>query len=61
MMYVLHQGSKTFTVELENGFISQPVIDVEYASVPFFPTDPLDALESGEFATDVGVLLGSRT
>jgi len=47
-------------VELENGFISQPVIDVDYASDPFFPTDPLDALELGEFATDVDVLLGSN-
>ena len=46
--------------ELEIGFISQPVVDVDYASDPFLPIDPIDALESGLFATDVDVLLGSN-
>ena len=41
--------------ELEIGFISQPVVDVDYASDPFLPIDPTDALESGLFAHNVFV------
>ena len=48
------------SAELDNGVISQPVIDWEYATNPFLPQDPLAALENGEFSTDVEVLLGTN-
>ena len=47
--------------ELDNGVISQPVIDWEFAKDPFLPRDPLQALEEGEFATDVEILLGTNS
>ena len=47
--------------ELDNGIISQPVIDWEFAADPFLPRDPLQALEEGEFATDVEILLGTNS
>ena len=48
-------------VEFANGLISQPVFDRDYASQPFFPLEPVTALESGHFTRDVDILLGSNS
>ena len=48
------------TAELENGVISQPVVDADYADDPFLPLDPSTAFQSGDFATDVDVMFGSN-
>ena len=46
--------------ELDNGIISQPVVDWDWAAQPFLPQDPLTALENGDFNTDVEILLGTN-
>ena len=48
-------------VEFANGLISQPVYDRDYASEPFFPLEPVTALESGHFTRDVEILVGSNS
>ena len=47
-------------MELADGVISQPVIDTDFSSNPFFPKDPMEILENGEFNTDVEILMGSN-
>ena len=47
-------------MELADGIISQPVIDSDFSANPFFPKDPLEILENGEFTTDVEILMGSN-
>ena len=47
--------------ELDNGVISQPAVDGEYASAPFLPVDPLEVLDKGDFVTDVEILLGTNS
>ena len=46
---------------MDNGVISQPVVDGEYASAPFLPVDPLEVLDKGDFVTDVEILLGTNS
>ena len=46
--------------ELENGIISQPSVDIDFAADPFLPLDPRIAFETGEFATDVDIMFGSN-
>ena len=45
--------------ELEDGVISQPVVDT-FASQPFLPQDPALAFATGDFNTDVDVLVGAN-
>ena len=46
--------------EFGNGLISQPVFDRDYAAQPFFPLDPVKALQTGHFTQDVEILVGSN-
>ena len=47
-------------VEFENGVVSQPVDDASYASQPFFPVPVEEAWKTGQFNTEVEVLLGAN-
>ena len=47
-------------VEFENGVISQPVDDAGFASDPFFPVSVEEAWKTGQYNTEVELLIGTN-
>ena len=45
-------------IEFLNELMSHPTIDGGHCSEPYLPTEPAELLQSGDYATEVDVLIG---
>ena len=58
MMRIIIDDDNDDQIEFLNELMSHPTIDGGHCSEPYLPTEPAELLQSGDYATEVDVLIG---